>query len=355
MQALPDLTTANAIAMSGALPFRRGGSEAGLPQRVKILSWGENLGRTTGAKIIVGEKSVEALPMYHAALGLDTTLLDYEHQSHPDHPNYLPDPRPVPGHGQIEIVPNDGVYLSGLTYTPNGQEHAANYADVSAVAHLDDDGNLLYVSSVALTQYGDVAGLPFADHVAALSARHGKPLSTTTTPPKKMETPDYREMLIKTLGLEPDESGEVTDESIAAALTAKSETPPATDEAALAAKAKPEAKPAADAENVVSMSAINARFDERDRQDIVKEATAAGKVIPLSNETIKTLTPAALRELVEKLPAGQVALSTESKAKGEKPSEKTVALTANHKAVAKSLGLTEEAYAASLAAISPQA
>lgn len=327
--AAPKLIPNPAVAMSGALPFRRGGAEAGLPQRIKILAWGENLGRTTGARVIVGDKSVEAVPVYHAALGMDTVLLDYEHQSFPDHPNFKPDPRDVPGHGQIEIVPGDGVYLSGVTYTPSGQAHAANYQDVSAVAHLDDEGNLLYVSSVALTQYGDVAGLPFAEHVAALSARHGKPLSTQpTNKPPKMETPNYREMLIKVLGLEPNETGEVLDESIAAALAAKTATPPAKEEP----------------ENVVSMSAINARFDERDRQDIVKEATAAGKVIPLSNATISTLTPAALRELVDKLPAGAVALSTAPLKPGEKPATQTVALSAEQATAAKALGLTPEQY-----------
>lgn len=324
----------SSIAMSGALPFRCCGAEAGLPQRIKVLSWGENLGRTTGARVIVGDKSVESVPAYHAALGMDTVLLDYEHQSFPDHPNYKPDPRDVPGHGQIEIVPGDGVYLSGVTYTPSGQAHAANYADVSAVAHLDEEGNLLYVSSVALTQYGDVAGLPFAEHVAALSARHGKPLSTTTPTDKKMDTPNYREMLIKVLGLKPGDSGEVLDEAIAAALAAKPETPPAKEEP----------------ENVVSMSALNARFDERDRQDIVKEATAAGKAIPLSNAALSRMTPADLREMVEKLPAGAVALTTAGAGK-ELPAAKAVALTTSQKAVAKQLGLTEEKYAASLAAI----
>ncbi len=329
--AAPQLISNPAVAMSGALPFRRGGAESGLPQRIKILSWGENLGRTTGARVVVGDKSVEMVPVYHAALGMDTVLLDYEHQSFPDHPNFKPDPRDVPGHGQIEIVPGDGVYLSGITYTPSGQAHAANYQDVSAVAHLDDEGNLLYVSSVALTQYGDVAGLPFAEHVAALCARHGKPLSTTTT--KKMDTPNYREMLIKVLGLKPDETGEVLDESIATALAAKTETPCASEEAALSAQP----------ENIVSIAALNARFDERDRQDIVKEATAAGKVIPLSNAALSRMSPADLREMVDKLPAGTVPLSTGGAGK-EKPAAQTVALSAEQATAAKALGLTQEQY-----------
>jgi phage I-like protein len=325
------------------VPFRANAQDAGLPGRVKLLSWGENLGRTTGAKIVVDDKAATLVPRYHHALALDKVLLDYEHQSHPGHPNFLPDPRPVPGHGEIEIVPGEGVFLSGLQYTPSGQEHAANYADVSAVVHLDNEHRLLYVSSVALTQCGDVAGMAFADHVAALSARFT--LSAQTTSPIQkhtpMDQPDYRQLLIDSLGLKPDQSGEVSNESILAAID-KSKTAEAAEVAAGTAALG--AKPTVPS-NVTDIAALNARFDDRDRQDIIREAGVAGKVIPLSNETIKTLAPAALRELVDKLPAGTVALSTDATKTGkELPAARAVALSAEQAVAAKALGLTDEQY-----------
>lgn len=339
----PEMTAAEKVALSSALPFRRGGAEAGLPQRFKILSWGENTGRTTGAKIIVNEDTLSLLPQYQSALGLDSVVLDYEHQSHPGHPNFKEDPRDVPGHGTIEVIEGEGVFHTALSYTPDGQKHAANYKDVSAVAHLSEEGTLLYVSSVALTQYGDVAGMEFAEHVAALSARYplaGKPLSNNTTSPttEKMDNPDYRKMLIELLNIAPDPSGEVSDESIAAALEMK-KTSAKMDEA-LGAEHKDEDK-------IVSMSAVSALFDERDRRDIIKEATAAGKVIPLSNKAIERMSPADLRDMVDKLPAGEVALSTDGNrdTPRDKPSQ-TVALSADQAAAAKSLGLTAEEYLA---------
>jgi len=329
----PALPLAPSTALSSAVAFRATGEEVGLPSRIKIFSWGTNEGRTTGATINVGDKTVDMLPKYHAALGLDTVLLDYEHQSYKPHPNYKPDPRAVPGHGKIEVVPGEGVFLSALTYTPDGQAHAANYADVSAVAHLDDDGNLLYVSSVALTQYGDVAGLPFADHVAALSAITGTPQTTTPDLPQTtMTTPDYKAILAEILGVKPDPQGVILDETLADAVIKHQSKTAAT-------SAAPSDTPAGG----VTVEALSARFDAAERDRLVSDASREGKVIPLSNEAIHRMDPGDLKELISKLPSNVVPMSTTTIAK-EQPAARAVALSAEQAAAAKSLGLTEEEY-----------
>jgi len=323
---------AAATALSTALPFRVGGAEVELPQRIKILAWGQNDGRTTGAKIIVDDQSALMLPRYQVALGLDKVVLDFEHQSHDGHPNFLPDPRDVPGHGEIEIVPGEGVFLSAVSYTPAGQKHAANYADVSAVAHLDDAGRLLYVSSVALTQHGDVAGMEFAEHVAALSAIKVTPPPTDPQPQHHMDKPDYRQLLIAQLGLKPDDSGEVSDEAIAAAV-AKGAS------AALSAPAA-QATPASQGETVETLSA---KFDQDKRDRLIRDASKDGKVIPLSSTSINSMRPEVLSELIDKLPGNVVAMSTTQTGK-EKPATQTVALSAEQSTAAKALGLTAEEY-----------
>jgi phage I-like protein len=331
------LAPAPATALSRAVAFRASGAQAGLPERVKILDWGVNEGRTTGARILVDDQSAALVPQYHAALGLDKVLLDYEHQSHAGHPNFKPDPRAVPGHGTLEIVPGEGVFLSAISYTPDGQAHAANYADVSAVAHLDAQGRLLYVSSVALTQYGDVAGLPFAEHVAALAARHATTLPPEPPPQPQnkkptMDAPNYRELLIAALGVKPDDKGEITDEAIAAAAAAKAEKE----------KTGPDdATPPADATTV---EALSARLDRLERERLIRDATAAGKVIPLSAATLATMAPATVAELLEKLPANSVPLSTTRTP--EKPdATRAVALSAEQATAAAALGLSPEDYA----------
>jgi len=163
------------VALSLALPFRRGAAATGLPQRIKILGWGENIGRTTGARILVDDKVARTLSANQELVAIERVPMDYEHQSHKDHPNYLPDPRLSPGAGSIEVVPGEGVYLSAISYTANGEQHADSYQDVSAVVHLDGEGRPLWVSSVALTQTGDVSGMEFSEAVAALSALESPP------------------------------------------------------------------------------------------------------------------------------------------------------------------------------------
>jgi phage I-like protein len=302
------------------------GEEARLPERVKLFDWGENLGRTTGARIVVGEKSLLCLSENQTRFARDLVALDYEHQSVPGHPRFKEDPRHNAAHGRIEIVEGDGVYLSGLSYTPNGREHALSYADVSAVAHTDDEGNLLMVSSVALTQAGDVSGMTFSEAVAALSAA-----SSTETPKpmdKKTDT-KFRDLIISLLGLEPDEGEDmVSDEAIAAAAAKHLEKKGDDDDDA----------PGGD------VTALSARLDAMERQHLVQSAGAQGKVIPLSAEQIDSLPIETLMSIIEKQPAGEV--PTSRTGIPERPGTTEVALSAADEKVMKQLGLTKEEYLA---------
>lgn len=308
-----------------ARPFR-GGAAAELPRRIKILDWGINIGRTTGAEIVVDEVVAETLSANQDAVACDRVPLDYEHQSHKGHPNYVPDPRHSPGGGRIEVVAGDGIYLSAIDYTPNGLEYAGSYADVSAVAHLDKNRRPLWISSVALTQRGDVAGMEFAEHVAALSAL-SQPSSQTTMEATKEAT--YKAMLIKLLGLKPDETGDVPDETIAAAVDA-------------AAAKKPEDPEEEEEPEAVAMSA---RLDRIERRQLIDRASREGKVVPLSAEEIDQTPVAVLSSIIDRLTPGEVPLTPGKKAP-EQPAAKTVALSADEAAACRALGLTAEQYRA---------
>lgn len=311
-----------------AMPFC-GAAAASLPQRTKILSWGENIGRTTGARILVDEVVAQTLSANQELVACDRVPMDYEHQSVKGHPNYVPDPRLSPGSGTIEVIPGDGVYLSAISYTANGSAHADSYTDVSAVVHLDADGRPLWISSVALTQRGDVAGMEFGEAVAALSARTAA-LSADSPKPKTVmqneETNPFRDKLIKLLGLTPGESGEISDEEIANAIDQKLEA---------AGAAKPEEK--------TTEVALSARLDKIERNALVDRATREGKVIPLSAEEIDSTPVAVLSSIISRLTPGEVNLAGSAQAK-EKPAAKVVALSADEAAVARQLGLTEEQY-----------
>ena len=315
----------------GAVPFVRGGSAAPLPQRVKILAWGENLGRTTKARIVVGEKTASCLSANQVATACERVPLDYEHQSVPGHPNFVPDPRQVPGHGSIEIVPNDGVYLSAIDFTSSGNEFAANYQDVSAVAYLDAESNLLFIRSVALTQHGDVAGMEFSESVAA-SAQFSP---AHPTPPTML---DYKLLLCQVLGL----AATAADAEITTAVTTEKAEPDAVALAATAAAAAAAAAPVPDA----TMVALSAEFDSFRRQAAIDKALAQGKAIPLTDAVLATLPMAALNALLTGLPAGAVA--TAGSGSKEVAAAKVVALSADQTSAAKALGLTEEEFRAGL-------
>jgi phage I-like protein len=317
--------------LGAAHAFRAGEAVEGeLPKRIKILDWGENLGRTTGAKIVVGEKSLKCLSANQKRFARDTVVLDYEHQSVPGHPRYKEDPRHNAAHGQIEIVEGEGVFMTSLAYTPNGREHALSYSDVSPVARFDSDGNLLLIDSVALTQTGDVAGLTFEEAVAALSAQTPSQIQTQDKPdsPQTMDkdTDKFRDLLISILGLKAEDGEDkVSDEAIAAAAAKHMEKPSPKKDA-------PEGE----------VAAMSARLDAMERSNIVQGAVLQGKVIPLSAEQIDVTDIGTLRAIVDKLPAGEVPTSRQSPQ--EKPGDKSAALSADDRKIMAQLGLTEDEF-----------
>ena len=135
---------------------------ARLPRRIKVLNWGDNP-NCYGKRVNVGALFVKCL-------SADTNpyrkvALDFEHNTLPGTAAYKEskEPRPVAGFGTIEAVEGDGVYITMLSWTPDGEKMAANYADVSAGAVTDKEGNLVAVASVALCRAGAVDGMDFVE------------------------------------------------------------------------------------------------------------------------------------------------------------------------------------------------
>lgn len=197
-------------------------SNDGLPQRILIAKWGENAGRTSGAKLRVNEVTAAALPRVMDRMGLDLIPLDFEHQSHKGHANYVAPPQlDVAGHGTIEVVAGEGIYFNVRGYTPVGSQKAVNYPDVSGVFFPDDKGNVLAVSSVALTLQGDIAGAHFSEAPQAFSAW----LALHTAQPAAAITADEMLMgqLRELLDLGDEASAKDVSESLEAVLAARRE------------------------------------------------------------------------------------------------------------------------------------
>jgi phage I-like protein len=147
-------TTGTAVSLSA--------DAAKLPRRIKVLNWGDNP-NSHGKRVNVG-------PLFAKCLSAETypyrkVALDFEHNTFPGTAAYKEskEPRPVAGFGTIEAVEGEGVFITMSSWTPDGERMAANYADVSAGAVTDEEGNLIAVASVALCRTGSVEGMDFVE------------------------------------------------------------------------------------------------------------------------------------------------------------------------------------------------
>lgn len=286
-----------------------------LPKRIKVLNWGDNP-NCHGKRVNVGGLFVKCLNA--ATYPYRKVALDFEHNTFPGTAAYKEsrEPRAVAGFGEIEAVEGDGVYITMSSWTPEGERMAANYADVSAGAVTDKDGNLVAVASVALCRAGAVDGMDFVeaplsgDVATALSGiinQEGglKPAAPIQKGQQAMD--DYRALLLKSLGLGED----ATDEAIQAALAKAAEKKPGeppkgpTPEEVERKRAEmAEAVKAAVAEAVKpieeKVAALSAAAVAHEKADLVAEAAREGKVIALGADALAKLTVDDLKATIAK-------------------------------------------------------
>jgi hypothetical protein len=132
-----------------------------LPRSLKIFNWGVN--KTVKGDVIVNDKTVRMLPVEQKRIGREVFPLDFEHNTVDGSPENkkTSEPRPVAGHFSARVVPGDGVYIDNKDWTDVGERNAKNYMDLSPAPYVDDDGVLIGLHSVALTQTGAVYELTF--------------------------------------------------------------------------------------------------------------------------------------------------------------------------------------------------
>lgn len=291
-------TTGTAVSLSA--------DAAKLPRRIKVLNWGDNP-NSHGKRVNVG-------PLFAKCLNAETypyrkVALDFEHNTFPGTAAYKEskEPRPVAGFGTIEAVEGEGVFITMSSWTPDGEKMAANYADVSAGAVTDDDGNLIAVASVALCRTGAVDGMDFVE--APLSGGVSSALSgiinqegglKPAAPIQKGTAMDYKALLLKALGLGED----ATDEAIQAALAEKFEKKP-TEEEQKAALHAIVAKEVAEAFKPIEekVAALSAAAVAHEKADLIAEAAREGKVIALGADAIGKITVEDLKATIAKTPA----------------------------------------------------
>ena len=289
-------TTGTAVSLSA--------DAAKLPRRIKVLNWGDNP-NCHGKRVNVGALFVKCL-------NADTypyrkVALDFEHNTFPGTAAYKEskEPRPVAGFGTIEAVEGEGVFITMASWTPDGEKMAANYADVSAGAVTDDDGNLIAVASVALCRTGAVDGMDFVE--APLSGGVSSALSGIINQgraepghqdnQKGQQAMNYKALLLKALGLGED----ATDEAIQAAVAKVAEKKPEEDAAALSAAVK---TAVAEAVKPIEekVAALSAAAVAHEKADLIAEAAREGKVIALGADAIEKITVDDLKATIAKTP-----------------------------------------------------
>lgn len=286
-----------------------------LPQRIKLLNWGSN--PSLKGDIHVGARTLSSLAANQTKFGFDKVGIDFEHQSVDGHKNFKPAPRDYAAYGIPEIIENDGLYLTSLTWTPSGEKNARNYCDLSPVV-LRQDGEVVFLHSVALCPQGAVAGLEFftADF---------QPKQTT----QKSMNEDLRKLLTTLFEIpaDADEAAILSAGQSFADKISKLLNPP-----------KAEGKGDADKVDLTALSSriddLARQFESTTRENILAGALREGKLVPNS---AKDLPLDKLTSLVAELPANQVPL--EKRTPDAVKSEGLDTLSAEDLEVARQLGL----------------
>lgn len=342
MPAAPSSATVRTTLLSSPIAYGAVDAETGripLPERLLIAPWGESKD-LDGRPVIVDEHTATVLAANQAAIGRSEVALDFEHNT------FQPrtEPQPVAGYGSLEVVTGEGIYYlpSADAWTPDGLSsyQAKHYRDLSPTVIRDESDRVVALHSVALTRAGQIEGL----RAYTLSAASLEALATRLAAPGTGSGDKFRRILCKLLGQPED----CTDEELIAAVEkrepAKTESDPTPMSAASQAESQ-ETKPAAPAVPTGEPAPLSAeqRLDLLERRQLLAEAKAAGKIIPLSAEACDKLPLEHLRTVIDGLAAEQVPLQGKTTDKpGDPP--KVDALSAEESEVCRRLGLTEEAY-----------
>jgi phage I-like protein len=110
-----------------------------LPSRLLVVPWGTH--DTAQGKVICNSATMELLPRVQVELKRDRVALDFQHNTVEGSKFYLGEPAKVAAFGNIECVPDEGVFLTNLEWTPEGKDIApcGHYPDLSPTVIRDDN------------------------------------------------------------------------------------------------------------------------------------------------------------------------------------------------------------------------
>lgn len=268
------------------------------PEEICLLKWGEN--QTTKGIVRVGPKTLASFSANQKERGYEKVALDYEHNTLPGTPEYdrTQEPREVAGYAMPIIRAGEGLFLSAIKLTADGETKSKNFADLSPAVELDANREVVFLHSTALCRNGSVHGLEIGFFSTQPSTQNQKPMDQITL-----------QDLATALGCE------ATKEAVLAKLgTLASLLAMPKEIEAMSARVK-----------VVEAFSVTATHDanEAERARLIADSTKDGQIIPLSAETLKTVDIAVLRDLVKNAPKNVVPLSAAGKPTGAQADDVT--------------------------------
>lgn len=285
-----------------------------LPTELKLLDFGVN--QTRKGPVSVGQKTRDTFPRLQRERGFDRVALDFEHNTVPGTKAYKEssEPRPVAAYG-IPQLRADGIYLTSLTWTPDGVKSARNFIDLSPAPELDDNGEVIFLHSAALCRQGAVDGLSFYSVNVPVNAgenqnedalmekvlaalRKGLGLAETATEEdigKCLSTmsAELADAKVKLVALTA---------SLASRTSVQESGPGVEQKAAKDAKSPELVTLSAEVKDLAGkIATFAAEIEKRDRSDLVALACREGKVLPLNADQVAATPVATLRDMVKNL------------------------------------------------------
>lgn len=315
------------------------------PQRLVVLPWGVSASRR--GDFVVDEctaRVFEANQQRHRFDG--RVALDFEHNTLEGTPAYesSSEPRPVAAWALCRVIPGEGLVYENIEWTPDGVSawQRRLYQDLSpAPVRAADGKTVIALHSTALCRHGELEGLTIAAAAAPKGlAAYFAALSASSNPPHPNNTMNEKLIALLSLlgvslptGADEAATAAALDSAITAArkMTAPTEGVEPESAACAAGDKKPTAMSAEIAE-------LKQQLDHMQKEALLKEATAAGKVIPLSAESLKATPLSALKDLVEAAVPGQV--KTKAQTSGVETPAKPEPLSAETRGIYMAMGLT---------------
>jgi len=266
--------------------------DAELPTRLLVLPWGTNA--TTQGPVVCNETTVALLLRNNGTRGFDRPILDFEHSSEPGSATYRGEPAKIAGHGTLEVVPGEGVYMLMSHWTPEGRDSAGggHYPDLSPVVAVNAKNEVVALKSVALCRHGATPGLVFLSaHSPAQGAATQKPRKSQTLRP----SPSALRLLTTTMEKPPANADELM-AALRAMLNLATDASPEDVMVSLTSYMEKKEKPDDDDMKNLSatltrltetltaqgeqLKALSASHDASARGEILAAATREGKQVP---------------------------------------------------------------------------